>query len=177
MINIKKGNGLTLQQSDKVGTLLASEAVQAGMAVGLSSTGVVYKASDTYPVLGFALNDYRDTDVISSNKQAILLLDGSSVIETDQITSGESAPAYGALVYADASSAGTLVSGSATTHDRLVGHFLGSRTLPAAKPSTLTTTQTWVDRAGTTNTATMAVGWPTVTVWEIKLVSTNNTEL
>ena len=96
MINIKKGTAHSLQQSDKIGNAKSGEAVVAGMLVRIDSNGDVVKgvsAQGVADTLGFAINNQTDGDVLESGKIGFILLDGNSVIETDQASSAITAGA------------------------------------------------------------------------------------
>lgn len=132
MINIKKGTAHSLQQSDRVGTAKAAEAVVAGMLVRIDSNGDVVKGVTSQGVadtLGFAINNQADGDVIESGKIGVLLLDGNSVIETDQAAAAITAGNY---------PIGTRLAGDTTTGnvkawasgDRIIGYVEGIRSLP-----------------------------------------------
>ena len=174
MINIVKGTAHSLAQSDITGTVYSAAAtgqVTAGMCVGIDTSGYVLKATSSVACLGFAINNYTDGDVIESGKVGIYMLDGNSVIETDQYTVGTAAPAVGGLVYADVNG-GTGKITDASSSNKVIGTFLGAGSLPAAEPSTLTpaTTYTYTNRAGTTITPTAPkMGWKNVTTWIVKL--------
>lgn len=176
MINIVKGTAHSLSQSDITGLRDAGNAagqVYAGMCVGITSTGLVNKASSSAIPLGFAINNYTDGDVIESGKVGIYLLDGNSVIETDQFTAGDTPTIPGTPIYVNYDGATGLLTTTSASH-LFVGVFMGLGSLPAAEPSTLTpaTTYTYVNRAGTTITPTAPkMGWTTVTTWILKLAS------
>lgn len=174
MINIKQGTALSLQQVNKVGlaglSTTADYQILAGMVVGLSS-GTVAKATTSILPLGFAINDYRDGDVIASGKIGIYMLDGNSIIETDQSLVAITAANYpvGSAVYADLTGGNGYVNNVVNTGGKIIGFVDGIRTLPAAAPVDLTTSQTYVDRDGVSHTDTVKMGWKNVTVLSIKL--------
>lgn len=153
MINVKKGSAHSLQQTDKVGLTKASEGVVAGMVCRINASNEVVKGSTnaaaTDDLLGFAINNQTDGDVIESGRIALYLLDGSSVIETDQSTAAINTTNYvvGARVAAIASTGMVRpwVSG-----DRVIGHVEGVRDLP----SNVSVSQDYVDLAGATKTRT-----------------------
>ena len=164
MINIKKGNGLTLRQVDKVAT--APAAVVAGQLVKLTSTdGAVFTAaleggsgsSTAAHLIGFSLSNVTDSDVLASGKIGVLLLDGSSVIETDQTEAAITIANYaiGAPLYASASTAGALSTTSTTT--RVIGYVEGIRSIPGT-PSGTTLTQSWIDVNSNTISGSQAAG-------------------
>jgi hypothetical protein len=170
MINIKKGNGLTLQQADKA--FAFSEAITAGATVGILSTGVVAKCDSAVKAIGFALSDSTTGDVKESGKLPVLFLDGGSVIETDQYdtsltyTVGAAVYAYAAGTTAGSRGLLTNVSSSNT----IVGTLLGFRTLPIAESSVTSTSQAWVNAAGTSiTTSGVKPGFQTATFMEVKL--------
>ena len=152
MINIKKGTAHSLQQSDLVGKAKAAEAVVAGMLVHIDSSGDIIKGVTSQGVadtLGFAINNQTDGDVIESGKIGYLLLDGNSVIETDQAN---------ATINASNFPVGTRLAGDTTTGlvkawasgDRVIGYVEGIRSLPVEA----SLTQNYKDRNGVTLTNT-----------------------
>lgn len=166
MINFKKGTGHSLAQSDKVVNAKAGEGVIAGMLVNVN-TGEAVKgvtAQGIADTLGFAVNNQTDGDVIQSGKIGVVLLDGNSVIETDQ-----TALAINSTNYA----IGTRLAGDTTTGkvkawasgDRIIGYVEGIRTLPL-ETSSITQNYTSVD--GDTKSVTVSVPVST-TVLGIKL--------
>lgn len=183
MINIKKGTGLSLQQSDAVLTLTANEDIKAGMVVATTSAGAAIKSIQTTgdKLVGFALGNQEDTDVIDAGKIAVIRLDGHSVIETDQafetINSTNfplGGPVYAYTAGSTALSLGKVGGANQGSGNTLVGYVEGIRTVPAAKPTTLTpaVSHKYVDRSGTEITpAAVNMGWPTVTVVGIKLIA------
>ena len=168
MINIKKGTGLSLQQSDRVGTALSGQGVVAGMVVRLDTSGNVVvgptNAAAADDLLGFALNNQTDSDVIASGKIGYIHLDGSSVIETDQVTGTINSTNFvlGARVSADPSSLGNVRAWQ--SGDRVLGYVDGIRTLPGIS----SVSQNYQNIAGSTltNTSNQQVF---VTVLAIKL--------
>lgn len=152
MINIKKGTAHSLLQSDKVGNAKANEAVVAGMLVRIDSNGDIIKGVASQGVadtLGFAINNQTDGDVIESGKIGYIMLDGNSVIETDQTDTTINASNY---------PIGTRLAGDTTTGkvkawasgDRVVGYVEGIRTLPVEAQLS----QNYKNVAGTTLTNT-----------------------
>lgn len=152
MINIKKGTAHSLSQSDLVGKAKAAEAVVAGMLVHIDSSGDIIKGVTSQGVadtLGFAINNQTDGDVIESGKIGYLLLDGNSVIETDQAAATINASNY---------PVGTRLAGDTTTGlvkawasgDRVIGYVEGIRSLPVEA----SLTQNYKDRNGNTLTNT-----------------------
>lgn len=142
MINCKKGTSHSLLQSDKIGNAKTSEAVVAGMLVRLDTSGDIVRGvsgTDANDLLGFAINNQTDGDVIESGKIGFYQLDGNSVIETDQADAAITAGNYpvGSAVYGVLTSAGTstagLVSLSKTTQTRIIGHVDGVRSLPSVE--------------------------------------------
>ena len=112
MINVRKGTGHSLLQTDIVGSAKTSEAVVAGMLVQKeASTGDVTKLTTcingtAYGQIGFAVNTQTDGDVIESGKIGLYLLDGHTVVETDQFTGTYTSADVGKAVVADGSTAG-----------------------------------------------------------------------
>jgi hypothetical protein len=166
MINFKKGTGHSLAQSDKAVAAKAGEGVVAGMLVNID-TGEVVKgvtSQGAANTLGFAINNQTDGDVINSGKIGVLLLDGNSVIETDQVELAINSTNY---------PVGTRLAGDTTTGkvktwssgDRIVGYVEGIRTLPV---QTSNVTQNYTSVSGTTKSATVSVPVST-TVLGIKL--------
>lgn len=179
MINIKKGNGLTLQQADKV--FPTTDSIIAGQAVSLLSTGAVQRSADgaNNYVIGVALNNYNDGDVVDSGKIGVLLFESGSVIETDQLlaapTAGWLTPglpvyAYGADSITNAATSAGKFTTDPTTGNVLVGRLLGTRTLPIAEPSVAAVSQTWVNAAGTSiTTSAVKPGFQSATFAEIQI--------
>ena len=101
MINVKKGNAHSLHQTDYRGTnnnpaqygttpyTSGTNYLYAGMLAYINSSGVVlpFPASggSASSIKGFVINNNFDGDAIESQKIALYALDGSSIIETDQV--------------------------------------------------------------------------------------------
>lgn len=141
MINFKKGTAHSLAQVDRVGTAISG--ITAGMLVHLSNVdpAAIVKGVDgstgTFGVanlIGFAVNNSLDADVIASGKIGVLLLDGNSVIETDQTDAAITLTNYpiGSPLGADGTTGAVQI---AATGDRIIGYVEGVRTLPTV-PST-----------------------------------------
>ena len=155
MINVKKGSAHSLQQSDVRGLAKASEGVVAGMLCRINASGQVVKgptnAAAADDLLGFAINNQTDGDVIESKKIALYLLDGSSVLETDQADATINLTNY---------PVGTRLGAGATagkvraweSGDRVIGYVEGVRALPSS-PSV---SQDYLDLDGNTQTKTQA---------------------
>jgi hypothetical protein len=142
MINVRKGTAHSLQQADVLGTVNADYAVVAGMVCVLdNSTGTIIPGaySSSYsgdPVsaaslLGFAINNQTDSDVIASGKIGLYTLDGNSVIETDQtgdtaITTTNFPIGANLTAVADGQVAVTTTKG-----DVVVGQVYGVRSFPS----------------------------------------------
>lgn len=156
MINIKKGTAHSLQQSDKIANAKTGEAVTAGMLVHIDSSGDCIKgvtgSSGTYALadlVGFAVNNQTDGDVLESGKIGFYLLDGNSVIETDQAAATITAANY---------PVGTALTGSGTAGtvktwaagDRIIGYVEGIRSLPVEA----SISQNYKDRNAVTKTNT-----------------------
>lgn len=153
MINIKKGTAHTLQQSDKLALAKANEAVVSGMLVHVdSTTGEAVKgvtSQGVADVLGFAINNQSDADVLESGKIGIILLDGNSVIETDQTSAAINTSNYPVGTRL----AGDLATGTVkawASGDRVIGYVEGIRSLPVEAQLT----QNYKDRNGNTLTNT-----------------------
>lgn len=83
MINVKKGNAHSLHQTDKLGVV--SGVITAGALVSFDHATDVANATNASKIVGFAINNSTDSDVIGAgNKLGGYLLDGGSIIETDQ---------------------------------------------------------------------------------------------
>jgi predicted RecA/RadA family phage recombinase len=155
-LNIKKGIAHSLQQSDKLGNAKAGEAVVAGMLVHIDSNGDIIKgvsgSSGTFAVgdlVGFAIQNQTDGDVIESGKLGYYVIDGNSVLETDQAAATINAANY---------PVGTALTGNGVTGavktaaagDRVIGYVEGIRTLPVEA----SLTQNYQNVAGATKTNT-----------------------
>lgn len=156
MINFKKGNGHSLKQTDKLGNAKVGEGVVAGMVVHVDSNGDVIKGGNAATnLLGFAANDQTDSDVIESGKIGMIMLDGNTVIETDQVTITTGSTInftdfpIGAAVTYD-STTGNVIKVAST--ERVLGYVEGIRTLP----NTVNVTQSYKNIAGTTLSNTVA---------------------
>lgn len=135
MINIKKGPGLSLAQVDKVAKPAAGVTIEAGQVVKLHATdgtvGLPSGETDT-GLLGFAITDTTDGDAIESGKIGVLLLDGSSVIETDRtgVTAITSAN-FNVGANLTCTAAGNVA--VATGSQRVIGKVEGIRNLPSVE--------------------------------------------
>lgn len=139
MINVKKGTAHSLLQSDKVGNAKTSEAVVAGMVVHLDTNGDIVKGCSgtaDNDLLGFAIMDQTDGDVIESGKMGMYMLDGNSVIETDQAAAAITTGNYpvGTALYCQAGATGLVTTTNATA--RIIGHVDGVRSLPSVETIT-----------------------------------------
>lgn len=161
MINFKKGTGHSLAQSDKVGLAKLNEGVVAGMLVELNSSNQTVKvaanpANDaTYgnaKLMGFAINNQTDGDVIESGKIGFIQLDGNSVIETDQADAAITAANYpvGTQICAGAT-AGNVRAWTTANDGRVIGTVEGIRNLQ----SVVSTSQNYLDLSGATVTKTI----------------------
>lgn len=140
MINFKSGPSLSLHQVNAVGKTVTGQAIEAGMIVRLhtnSSSGLTEAlkgsetgASATGEVLGFAINDQTDGDVIESGKIGVYLLDGASIVETTNFTGSASGYTIGLNVSANTD--GTILPTAATGY-RVIGQVVGTRALPAVQ--------------------------------------------
>jgi len=96
MINFKKGPALSLNQVNYTGPVATSpvQNIVAGMVVQINSSGAVIKptiadaAADKALLLGFAINNQLDGDVVEAGALGVYALDGASVVETDQYVAG-----------------------------------------------------------------------------------------
>ena len=156
MFNVKKGVGLTLAQSDVARPLTASTPgyVLAGMLCRVITAGTIslgLTGASTYGVgdlVGFAINNYTDGDVIESGKLGLFMLDGGSVVETDKVTGTINATNYpiGAALSGGTDGNVALASSINSGTNKIIGWVEGIRTLP----STDAITQSWVNRDGVT---------------------------
>lgn len=155
-LNIKKGTSHSLQQSDKIANAKSGEAVVAGMLVHIDSSGDCIKgvtgSSGSYgaaDLLGFAIQTQTDGDVIESGKIGFYLIDGNSVLETDQAAATINASNYpvGTALTGNGT-AGTVKTASAG--DRIIGYVEGIRSLPCES----VISQNYKNVAGTTLTNT-----------------------
>ena len=131
MINVKKGPAHSLGQSDMLGKWDRIIAVTAGMVCYVNTSGTIALgplATGNTGIIGFAINNSTDGDVIESGKIALYTLDGASVIETDQCT-GTITTDYpiGAPVYMGASGTITPTIGKNSTSP--IGWVEGVRSL------------------------------------------------
>lgn len=136
MINVRKGTAHSLLQSDVVGNAKANEAVVAGMICYLDAAGDIVKGCSgtaANDLLGFAINNQDDGDVIESGKIGLYQLDGNSVIETDQAAATINATNYpvGTALYATTGGTGTVTTTNTTS--RIIGHVNGIRNIPSVE--------------------------------------------
>lgn len=148
MINVRKGTAHSLLQTDVVGAVTVNASrteakttggnasITAGMFCQKNTSGNIElittctTAAD-YGQLGFAVNNGVDGDVIETGKVGLYLLDGGSVIETDQVTTSltvGSESLNGLAVVADGSTAGkvkAVAHGSVST-SRVLGTVFGA---------------------------------------------------
>jgi hypothetical protein len=117
MLQIIKGTGHSLAQTDFIGNVKAAEidsnaplGIVAGMLVQKEqTTGDVTKidtyinATETYGLVGFAITNQVEGDAIASGKIGVLALDGGTVIGTDQYTGTVTSADIGKAVVADGS--------------------------------------------------------------------------
>ena len=134
MINARKGTAHSLAQADIVGTIVAGQGVVAGMVCRLHTDGTILKGNasattiqDT--LLGFAINNQDDGDVIESGKLGLYSLDGNSVIETDQTAATITAGNYPIGTALTAQTDGLVADGTPAS-DRIIGWVYGIRSLP-----------------------------------------------
>jgi len=134
MINVQKGTAHTLQQTDLVGNAKTSEAVVAGMICSIGADGYVIKGGATAALFGFAINNQTDGDSIESGKIGLYMLDGDSVIETDQAAAAITTTNYpiGTPIYPQTGNTGKVLA-SDSTINHLVGYVYGVRSVPTAQ--------------------------------------------
>jgi hypothetical protein len=141
MINFKKGPALSLRQTNYIGKPVAGNAIEAGHVVRVVLNGNVTEVarganSGTGAVpgnvlLGFAINDQTDGDVIESGKIGVFALDGASVVETDKYESAVATAAIGTpLTTNDNGNLTTIAASGTNAGSRIVGWLEGVRTLP-----------------------------------------------
>jgi len=136
MINFKKGPGLSLRQVNYLARPATGSAIEAGHIVRLADNAGVLEASkgaststaDLNTLYGFAINDYRDGDVIASNVIGVCALDGQSVVETDKVSGTLSLGAYPIGTKVSVDTAGLVKVASA--NDRVIGQVEGVRSIP-----------------------------------------------
>lgn len=144
MINFKKGPALSLHQVNYVGKPGSSEGIVAGMVVRYDTVSKTWKkgaAGSTAAIdalYGFAINTQDAGDVIESGVIGVYALDGSSVIETDQVEGDIDTYAVGAPV--SVSTAGKIkkitVTNNEPTTDKIIGYVEGIRELPGRATET-----------------------------------------
>lgn len=135
MINLKKGPAHSLGQTDRVGLYVSGQNVVAGQVVRLAynagKPSVYVGVSSTNALtdlLGFAANNYNDGDVLASGKIGVYLLDGSSVVETDQVDAGITITTVALGTPVSADTTGNVV--ASTGSNRIIGYVEGYRVLP-----------------------------------------------
>lgn len=148
MINVKKGTAHSLAQTDLRGTnpnpatygYTSGTTITAGMLCYLNAgvvTAVPTSGATTGQLKGLAINNNYDGDAIESQKIALYALDGSSIIETDQVgTLAVTSTTFpiGALVYANATTAGAVQSTYTGANGIAIGQVEGIRFLQNATP-------------------------------------------
>jgi hypothetical protein len=143
MINFKKGPALSLRQTNFIGKPVAGNAIEAGhvvrvfTAAGASLVEVARGAnSGTGAVpgnvlLGFAINDQTDGDVVESGRIGVFGLDGASVVETDKYETAVATAAIGTpLTTNDSGNLTTIAATGGNAGSKVVGWVEGFRTLP-----------------------------------------------
>ena len=137
-INFKKGSALSLGQTDKVAattgaTIVAGQVVRVANVNGVveALAGASASPAPASDLLGFAINNTTDGDVIASGKIGVFLLDGSSVVETDQAAASINLTNYpiGTTLTAD-TTGNVKVAGNG---DKVIGQVEGVRNLPAVQ--------------------------------------------
>jgi hypothetical protein len=161
MINVKKGPAHSLGQSDlrgaitsNTGTVIAgalcylangttyNSITPAAGSVALAGGAAAVSATQGCPgIRGFAINSITDGDVIESGKLALYLLDGQSIIETDQVDyTGDSgtltATTYpiGTPLYQSQTAAGKVSKLTSGTPGPVIGYVEGIRYLQLSQP-------------------------------------------
>jgi hypothetical protein len=133
MINFKYGIGFSLLQVNSLGLVDPANPVTAGMVAYIdSSTGMIepgVPASNAAVLPGFAFNSSTDSDVLSCGKIGLLILDGNTVVETDQADSIISEGNYPDGTPLHTTAAG-LVTTSTSYSTRVIGYAAGVRQLP-----------------------------------------------
>jgi hypothetical protein len=150
MINVKKGSAHSLQQTDYRGinpnpsqytgagtVITAGELVylNAGVVTAVPTTG----GATLVGLKGFAINNSYDGDAIESQKIAVYALDGSSILETDQVDGTINASNYpiGTALYPSATTAGNVGATNGTAGNAWpapIGWVEGIRFLQNATP-------------------------------------------
>ena len=140
MINVKKGTGFTLEQSDFTGAAVSTVPITAGEVVYLDNSGNIQYATAALSVpngaggrVGFALSGSTEGSVIASGRVPVLALDGNSVIETDQFDGSVGSYTIGQNVTASSSGNGNItlqsVTVGATPTAKVLGVVVGNRQL------------------------------------------------
>jgi hypothetical protein len=161
MINFKKGTGHSLAQSDRIAKPKAGDAIVAGMLVKVNTTTSEVEKPIANPddsthlvgdLVGFAINNQTDGDVIESGKLGFIMLDGNSVIETDQSDVAINSTNYpvGTRVVGG-ETPGKVKPWAAATAGRILGYVEGIRNLQ----STESINQNYLNLAGATVTTTI----------------------
>lgn len=149
MINFKKGNGLTLQQADVVGATVTGEGIVAGMVARVHTDGSIKKGVSGSPLsdlVGFAINNQDDGDVIASGKLGLFLVANNAVVETDQTALAINSTNYPIGRRLTAGTDGLLK--AAADGDYVIGHVTGIRSLPVGLVSVNQDLNTGGDGAG-----------------------------
>jgi hypothetical protein len=136
-INFKKGPALTLGQTDKVAKVTGN--IEAGQVVRLVTNGSVVEAhsgasaspAPASDLLGFAINNSTDGDVIESGKIGVYLLDGATVLETDKADATINYSNYPLGSAITANTNGTV--SAASNGDKVIGYVEGIRSLPSVE--------------------------------------------
>jgi hypothetical protein len=130
MINIRKGQGHSLLQTDLVLPVTSGVTVVAGMVVSANSSGTIQLGGSNSSLFGFAVNSSTDSDVLAAGCIGLLLLDGDTVVETDQVYDAITAGNFplGAPVYAQTGNTGLVTMTGTVT--KVLGYVYGIRQLP-----------------------------------------------
>jgi hypothetical protein len=131
MINIRKGPGHSLLQTDLAVPNNTAINVVAGMVVRQDRTsGLIALGGATTDLFGFALNSSTDSDVLASGVIGFQLLDGGTVVETDQVYDAITSSNFpvGAPVYPETGNTGLVT--MTNTVARVLGYVYSIRQLP-----------------------------------------------
>ena len=177
MLNFVKGTGYSLQQSDFRGALATSGTIVQGAIVRLdNATGNILLGSSvttelvaTADLLGVALNNDTDGDVVESGKIGAVAFDGNTVIQTDQTAvSPPTASAYPVGSFVTANSSGQFTAATVGTH-KLLGVVEGVGSIPGV--ATNVTSSGYTNTSGTVISGQSIGVQAPVTVLTIKLLA------
>jgi hypothetical protein len=132
MINIRKGAGHSLLQTDLAVPNNTAISVVAGMVVRQDRTsGLIALGGATTDLFGFALNSSTDSDVLAAGVIGFQLLDGATVVETDQVYDAITTSNFpvGAPVYPQTGNTGLVT--MTNTVAKVLGYVYSIRQLPS----------------------------------------------